>query len=47
MRPTNRSNIATRLKLAESSKVIAVVKSEGKLYSATKQIKVTIGGCGG
>jgi sulfur-oxidizing protein SoxY len=47
MRPTNRSNIATRLKLAESSKVIAVIKSDGKLYSSTKQIKVTIGGCGG
>ncbi|MCG6970091.1 MAG: thiosulfate oxidation carrier protein SoxY [Gammaproteobacteria bacterium] len=47
MRPANRSNIATRLKLAESSQVIAVVKSDGKLYSSTKNIKVTIGGCGG
>ena len=47
MRSSNRSNIATRLKLAESSQVIAVVKSDGKLYSAAKNIKVTIGGCGG
>jgi len=27
--------------------VIAVVKSGGKLFSAKKEVKVTIGGCGG
>jgi sulfur-oxidizing protein SoxY len=27
--------------------VTAVVKSGGKLYTASKEVKVTIGGCGG
>jgi sulfur-oxidizing protein SoxY len=27
--------------------VIAIVESSGKLYSATKEVKVTVGGCGG
>jgi len=39
--------ISTRIKMGESSNVIAVVKSGGKLYSARKEVKVTIGGCGG
>jgi len=47
MRPANNSKISTRLKLAETSSVTAIVKADGKLYSSTKQIKVTIGGCGG
>ena len=47
MKPADNSAISTRLKLAETSSVTAIVKADGKLYSATKQIKVTIGGCGG
>ncbi|WP_455210722.1 thiosulfate oxidation carrier protein SoxY [Kaarinaea lacus] len=47
MRAANNSSISTRLKLAETSSVTAIVKADGKLYSSTKQIKVTIGGCGG
>ena len=39
--------VASRLKMAKTSKVIAVVESEGKLYSATREVKVTVGGCGG
>ncbi|MEN8133787.1 MAG: thiosulfate oxidation carrier protein SoxY [Pseudomonadota bacterium] len=39
--------VATRIKVANSSKVTAIVKSGGKLYSAGKDVKVTIGGCGG
>jgi sulfur-oxidizing protein SoxY len=39
--------VATRIKLGKSSKVVAVVKSGGKLYAAEKDVKVTIGGCGG
>jgi sulfur-oxidizing protein SoxY len=30
-----------------TSNVVAVLKSEGKLYVARKEVKVTIGGCGG
>jgi len=39
--------VASRLKMAKTSKVMAVVESDGKLYSATKEVKVTVGGCGG
>jgi len=39
--------VSTRIKMGETSNVIAVVKSGDKLYSARKEVKVTIGGCGG
>mgnify|MGYP001358443919 CR=1 FL=1 len=38
---------SVRIKLAKTGKVIAVVEDGGKLYSASKTVKVTIGGCGG
>ncbi len=38
---------AARLKMAKTSKVVAIVASDGKLFSATKEVKVTVGGCGG
>ena len=34
-------------KMAETSEVRAVAMAGGKSYQATKEIKVTIGGCGG
>jgi sulfur-oxidizing protein SoxY len=39
--------VSTRVKMGKTSNVLAVVKANGKLYSATKEVKVTIGGCGG
>ena len=39
--------ISNRLKMGKTSSLIALVESDGKLYSATKQVKVTVGGCGG
>ena len=39
--------VATRVKMAESAKLYAVVKADGKLYWASKETKVTLGGCGG
>ena len=39
--------ISCRVKMGKTSDLIAVVKSGGKLYSAKRKIKVTIGGCGG
>jgi sulfur-oxidizing protein SoxY len=39
--------VKTRVKVAKSSQIIAVVKSDGKLYSAGREVKVTLGGCGG
>ncbi|HAJ11482.1 MAG: thiosulfate oxidation carrier protein SoxY [Hydrogenophaga sp.] len=40
-------DVQTRLKFGQSTNVVAVVKADGKLYSATKETKVTLGGCGG
>ncbi len=40
-------NVSTRIKMAKTADVIAVVKADGKLHSARKSVKVTIGGCGG
>ena len=38
----------TRIRLAATQNVIAVAKmSDGSFYTASKQVKVTIGGCGG
>jgi sulfur-oxidizing protein SoxY len=39
--------ISNRLKMAKTCNVTAIVESGGKLYSATKEVKVTVGGCGG
>jgi sulfur-oxidizing protein SoxY len=38
--------VSTRLKLGETSNVRAVIKADGKFYTAAKEVKVTIGGCG-
>ena len=40
-------NVSTRIKMGKTSDVIAVIKANGKAYSARKNVKVTIGGCGG
>ena len=39
--------VSTRIKMGKTANVVAVVRSNGKLYSASKEVKVTIGGCGG
>jgi sulfur-oxidizing protein SoxY len=41
------ASVANRLKMAQTSKVVAVIEAGGKLYSAAKEVKVTVGGCGG
>jgi sulfur-oxidizing protein SoxY len=39
--------VANRIKMAQTSKVTVVVEAGGKLFSADKEVKVTVGGCGG
>jgi sulfur-oxidizing protein SoxY len=39
--------LSTRVKMAQTSNVYALVKADGKYYVASKEIKVTLGGCGG
>jgi sulfur-oxidizing protein SoxY len=40
-------NVQTRVKMGQTSNVYALVKAGNKYYMATKEIKVTLGGCGG
>jgi len=39
--------VTTRVKMAETSNVYALVKADGKYFHAVKEIKVTLGGFGG
>ena len=42
------TSVSTRVKMAETSDVHAVVKTaDGRTYAAKKEIKITLGGCGG
>lgn len=45
--PGTPPKIATRIKMGETSEVMAVVKTDSGIYSASSEVKVTIGGCGG
>jgi sulfur-oxidizing protein SoxY len=45
--PGTDPSLSTRVKMGQSSNVIALVKADGKYYTAAKEIKVTLGGCGG
>jgi len=45
--PGTLADVSSRIKMGETSDVMAVVKTDTGIYSASKQVKVTIGGCGG
>ena len=45
--PGTEPSIGTRVKMGQSSNVYALVKADGKYFVASKEIKVTLGGCGG
>ena len=47
MFPGLKADFKIRVRMGETSKVIAVVQAGGKSYSAESEVKVTIGGCGG
>ena len=40
-------NIQTRVKMGQTSNVFAAVKADGKFFMSSREIKVTMGGCGG
>jgi sulfur-oxidizing protein SoxY len=40
------SYASVRIKMGQTSDVRAVVKAGGKFYTAAKEVKVTVGGCG-
>ncbi len=39
--------VSTRVKMGKTSKLIVNIKAGGKVHTASKEVKVTIGGCGG
>ena len=45
--PGTLPDVACRIKMGQTSQVMAVVKTDSGLFSAAKEVKVTIGGCGG
>lgn len=47
MTPETEPAVSTRVKMAQTSDVFALVKADGKYYFAKKEVKVTLGGCGG
>ena len=40
-------NVGTRVKMGQTSNVLALVKADGKYFVTSKEVKVTLGGCGG
>jgi sulfur-oxidizing protein SoxY len=41
------ANITTRVKMNQTSNVIGLVKANNQFFMAAKEVKVTLGGCGG
>ena len=39
--------VSTRIKMGQTSNVYGVVKANDKFYYAAREVKVTLGGCGG
>lgn len=44
--PDTEPFVSTRLKLAQSGTVVAIVEADGKLYSTSRSTRVVLGGCG-
>jgi sulfur-oxidizing protein SoxY len=40
-------SVAVRLKMGQTSNIKVIAKADGKFYTTSKEVKVTIGGCGG
>ena len=40
-------SVSTRIKMQQTSNVYALVRADGKYFVDSKEIKVTLGGCGG
>jgi sulfur-oxidizing protein SoxY len=45
--PGTEPSISTRVKMGQSSNIFALVKADGKYFVAAREVKVTLGGCGG
>ena len=45
--PMMRPDVSVRIRLAKTASVVVIAQAGNKLYRATREVKVTIGGCGG
>lgn len=45
--PDTIPEVQARIKMGQTSNIIVLAKADGQFYTATKEIKVTLGGCGG
>ena len=45
--PSSPPEISMRVKMGQSSVIRALVQTEAQVYMASREVKVTIGGCGG
>jgi sulfur-oxidizing protein SoxY len=45
--PDTIPEVTARIKMGQTSNVVVLVKADGKFYATSKEIKVTLGGCGG
>ena len=45
--PGTLPEVSSRIKMGQTSQVMAVIKTDSGVFSASKEVKVTIGGCGG
>ena len=44
--PGTEAYVSTRLKVGQTTDMRAIVKAGGKYFTAAKEVKVTVGGCG-
>jgi sulfur-oxidizing protein SoxY len=45
--PRMKPEVSVRIRMAKTANLVVIAQVGGKLYRATREIKVTIGGCGG
>ena len=45
--PGTDPSVVVRVKMGQTSNIYALVKADGKYFVATREVKVTLGGCGG
>lgn len=45
--PANVPDVSIRIRMGKTTNLIAAVESDGMIYTAQQEVKVTIGGCGG
>lgn len=45
--PRMKPEVSLRMRMAKTDNLVVIVQAGGKLYRAVREVKVTIGGCGG